>query len=196
MRVILAMISSISCLLITRFCFDFGRIFCAAPASSITSIALSGRWRSLMKRAESSAAAVSADGWYFTPWCASKRDLSPLQDQHGFRDGRLDHVDLLEAARQRVVFLEHAAVFVVGRRADALQLPGRKRRLEQIGCVERSARSRARADQRVDLVDEEDRVRVVDELLQHRLQPLLEIAAIFGARRAARPCRARRRCSS
>ena len=25
------------------FCFDFGRIFCAAPASSITSIALSGR---------------------------------------------------------------------------------------------------------------------------------------------------------
>ena len=30
---------------------DFGRMRCAAPASSITSIALSGRWRSLMKLA-------------------------------------------------------------------------------------------------------------------------------------------------
>jgi len=36
------------CLVMTFFCFDFGRMRCAAPASSITSIALSGRWRSLM----------------------------------------------------------------------------------------------------------------------------------------------------
>jgi hypothetical protein len=51
MRAILAMISSISGLPITFFCLDFGRMRCSAPASSITSIALSGRWRSLMKRA-------------------------------------------------------------------------------------------------------------------------------------------------
>ncbi len=43
MRAILATISSISVLLMTFFCFDFGRIFWAAPASSMTSIALSGR---------------------------------------------------------------------------------------------------------------------------------------------------------
>ncbi|MNR46586.1 hypothetical protein D3C85_1655770 [compost metagenome] len=43
MRAILAMISSISDLLITFFWRDFGRIFCAAPASSMTSMALSGR---------------------------------------------------------------------------------------------------------------------------------------------------------
>ena len=67
MRAILATISSISVLLITFFCLDFGRIFCAAPASSITSIALSGRCRSLMKRAASSAAVVSAAGAYLTP---------------------------------------------------------------------------------------------------------------------------------
>ena len=79
MRAILATISSISVLLITFFCFDFGRIFCAAPASSITSIALSGRWRSLMKRAESSAAVVSAAGAYLTPWCCSKRDFRPFR---------------------------------------------------------------------------------------------------------------------
>ena len=48
MRAILAMISSISGLPITFFCFDLGRMRCSAPASSITSIALSGRWRSLM----------------------------------------------------------------------------------------------------------------------------------------------------
>ena len=43
------------------------------------------------------------------------------------------------------------------------------------------AGGRAGADQRVDLVDEEDRVGVVDQLLEHRLQALLEVAAILGA---------------
>ena len=79
MRAIFATISSISVLLITFFCFERGRIFCAAPASSMTSIALSGRWRSLMNRAESSAAVVSAAGAYLTPWCCSKRDFRPLR---------------------------------------------------------------------------------------------------------------------
>ncbi len=37
-------------------------------------------------------------------------------------------------------------------------------------------------DEGVDLVDEEDRVRILDELLQHRLQALLEVAAVLGAR--------------
>ena len=60
MRAILATISSISCLPITFFCFDFGRMRCAAPASSMTSIALSGKWRSVMYLAESSAALVIA----------------------------------------------------------------------------------------------------------------------------------------
>jgi hypothetical protein len=48
MRAILEMISSISVLPITFFCLALGAMRCAAPASSITSIALSGRWRSLM----------------------------------------------------------------------------------------------------------------------------------------------------
>src|SRR5471032_177228 len=77
MRAILAMMSSISVLPMVFFCFDFGRMRCAAPASSITSMALSGRWRSLMKRAASSAAVDSADDEYFTPWCSSKRDFRP-----------------------------------------------------------------------------------------------------------------------
>jgi hypothetical protein len=47
-RAIFETISSISGLPMTFFCLDFGRMRCSAPASSITSIALSGRCRSLM----------------------------------------------------------------------------------------------------------------------------------------------------
>ena len=79
MRAILATISSISVLPMTFFCLLLGAMRCAAPASSMTSMALSGRWRSLMKRAESSAAEVSAVAVYLTLWCASKRVFSPLR---------------------------------------------------------------------------------------------------------------------
>ena len=107
--------------------------------------------------------------------------LQALQDLDGLGDRRLRHVDLLEAPRQRVVLLEDLPVLVVGRRADALQRAGRQRGLQQVGRVERAARRRAGADDRVDLVDEQDRLRVLGELLQHRLQALLEIAAVFRA---------------
>jgi len=79
MRAILAMISSTSPLPIVFLRRDTGRMRWAAPASSITSIALSGRWRSLMYLADSSAAAVIAPELYLTPWCSSKRDFSPLR---------------------------------------------------------------------------------------------------------------------
>jgi hypothetical protein len=107
--------------------------------------------------------------------------LQPAQDLHRLLDRRLVHVHLLEAPRQRVVLLEDAAEFLVGGRADALERARGERGLEQVGGVQRAARGAARADQRVDLVDEEDRVGVVDQLLQHRLQALLEVAAVLGA---------------
>ncbi len=104
------------------------------------------------------------------------------QDRDRLFDRRLGHVDLLEAPRQRVIFLEHAAVLVVGGRADAFQRPGGERRLEEVRSVQGPARGGAGTDQRVDLVDEKDRIRVVHQLLQHRLQALLEIAAVLGPR--------------
>ena len=107
--------------------------------------------------------------------------LQAAQDGDGFLHRRLGHVDLLETARQGVIFLEYAAVFVVGGRADALQLPGGERGFEQVGRVQGPAGCGARADQRMDFVDEQDRVAIVQQLLQHRFQALLEIAAIFGA---------------
>ena len=48
-----------------------------APASSIRSIALSGRKRSLIYRSESTAAAMIAPSVIRTPWCVSYRSLRP-----------------------------------------------------------------------------------------------------------------------
>jgi hypothetical protein len=107
--------------------------------------------------------------------------LQALEDVDGFLHGRLDHVDLLEATRQGRILLEDAAVLGEGGRADALELAAGERRLEQVRCVQRAARGRARADQRVDLVDEQHRVRLVLERLEHALQALLEVAAVLGA---------------
>ncbi len=79
MRAIFATISSISALPMVFLRLLATRMRWAAPASSITSIALSGRCRSLMYLADSSAAACSAAVAYFTLWCSSKRLLRPLR---------------------------------------------------------------------------------------------------------------------
>ncbi len=64
-------------------------------------------------------------------------------------------------------------------RADAADFAARQRRLQDVGGVERPFR-RAGSDQRVELVDEHDDVRVLGELLHDRLEALFELAAIFG----------------
>ena len=107
--------------------------------------------------------------------------LQAHEDVDGLRHRGLDHVDLLEAARQRVILLEDAAVFLVGGRADAAQLAVGEHRLDEIGGIHDAARRRAGADDGVDLVDEEDGARLLLELADDALQPLLEIAAILGA---------------
>ena len=146
--------------------------------------------------ADSSAAADSADDVYLMPWCSSKRDLQAAQDLHGLLDRRLVDVDLLEAARQRVVLLEDAAVLVERGRADALQLADRQRRLQQVGCVERAARRRTGADEV--WISSMNRMAfgVGAQLLQDGLEALFEVAAVLGAGQQARPCRANRRLAS
>ena len=71
------------------------------------------------------------------------------------------------------------------------QLAAREHRLEQVGGVDR-ALGGARADDRVQLVDEQDDLALgVGDLLEHGLEPVLELAAVLRARRSARRCRAR-----
>ena len=107
--------------------------------------------------------------------------LEPAQDLDRILDRRLVDVDLLEAPDQRAVLLEIVAVFLVGGRSDAADHAARQRRLQQVRGVHRAAAGGAGADHGVDLVDEQDRARLCLELGQHRLQPLLEIAAIARA---------------
>ena len=71
--------------------------------------------------------------------------------------------------------------YSVGRGADALELAARERRLEQVRCIQRTAGSRTRADQRVDLVDEQHGIGLFLERLQNGLETLFEIAAVLGA---------------
>ena len=79
MRAILDTTSSICLTEIVFFRADLGLMFIFAPASSITSMALSGIKRSLMYLSASSAAVLSALSEYLTSWCSSKRLRSPLR---------------------------------------------------------------------------------------------------------------------
>ena len=107
--------------------------------------------------------------------------LEPAQDRDRVLDRRLADEHRLEAPLQRGVLLDILAVFVERGRADAVQLAARERRLEQVDGVHR-AFGLARADQRVHLVDEQDDVALGGlHLVEHGLQPLLELAAIFRA---------------
>ncbi len=107
--------------------------------------------------------------------------LQAAQDLHAVFDVRLVDVDLLEAADQRAVLLEVVAELLVGGGADAAQVARRQRRLQQVRRIHRAAAGRAGADHGVDLVDEQDGALLVLQLAHHRLQPLLEVAAVAGA---------------
>ena len=107
--------------------------------------------------------------------------LQAAQDRDRVLDRRLVDEDRLEAAGKGRVLLDMLAVFVERGRADAMQLAARQRGLQQVGRVHRAIRL-AGADQRVHLVDEQDDVAVGrGDLVEHGLQPLLELAAIFRA---------------
>ena len=88
---------------------------------------------------------------------------------------------LLEAALQRGVLLDVLAVFVQRGRADAVQLAARERGLEHVAGIHR-AFGLAGADHGVQFVDEQDDLAfVLRQVVEHRLQPLLELAAELGA---------------
>ena len=95
--------------------------------------------------------------------------------------GSSDH-DGLEAALERGVGLDVLAVLVERGRADGAQLAARQHRLQQVRGVDR-ALGGAGADDRVQLVDEEDDPALAGlDLAEHGLEPLLELAPVLGAR--------------
>jgi hypothetical protein len=110
------------------FCLLAGSSCTAAPASSITSIALSGRKRSFTCLADRSAAARSGPVRVLHAVVALVVRLQAAQDRVRLLDARLADLDALEAARERAIALEVALVVLVGGGADAAQLARGERR--------------------------------------------------------------------
>jgi hypothetical protein len=107
--------------------------------------------------------------------------LEPAQDRDRVRDRRLPDENGLEAPFERGVLLDVLAVLVECRRADDPQLAAGQHRLEHVGGVDGSLR-RAGADDRVQLVDEDDQLALGRlDLLEHGLQALLELATVLRA---------------
>ncbi len=106
--------------------------------------------------------------------------LEPAQDGDGVLHRGLHHQDGLEAALQGRIFLDVLAVFIDGRGPHAPQGPAGQGRLEHVGGVH-GPFGRPGAHEGMQLVDEQDHLPFGPlDLLQHRLEPVLEFAAVFG----------------
>ena len=88
--------------------------------------------------------------------------------------------DGLETTFERTVFFNRLAKLRRRGCADALNLAARKRRLQNVRRIERTF-SRTRADQRVQLVDENYVLRILNQLAHDLFQALFKLAAIFCA---------------
>ncbi len=107
--------------------------------------------------------------------------VQAAQNGDGVLDARFVHQHFLETPLQRRVLLDVFAVFVQGGRADAVQFAARQRRLEHVAGVHRTL-GLARANHGVQLVHEQDDLAfLLGQVLQHRLQSFLELAAKLGA---------------
>ncbi len=105
----------------------------------------------------------------------------PLQDfKRLFLAGLPDH-DRLETTFECRVLFNVFPVFVRGGGADDLEVAARERGLQDIRGVGGALRG-AGADDRVQLVDEEDDIAGIADLIHGRLDALLKITAVFGPR--------------
>ena len=104
-----------------------------------------------------------------------------VQDGDGVIGRGLVEVDGRETSLEGGVFLDVAAVFVQCGRADDVQFASSEGRFEHVGGVDR-ALGGAGADDRVDLVDEEDDLALaLADLVDNGLEPLLEFAPELGS---------------
>ena len=93
----------------------------------------------------------------------------------------LVHQHRLEPPLQRRILLQVFAVFIKRRRPDAMQLTAGQHRLQHVAGIHGTLRLPG-ADNRVQFVDEQqDAAVTLFDFLQHRLEALLELAAILRA---------------
>src|SRR6267142_4870207 len=106
--------------------------------------------------------------------------LQAAQNRDRVFNRRLTHEHRLEAPLQRRILFDVLAILIERGRPDDVELAPRQRRLEHVRGVHRPF-GFARADERVQLVDEHDVLPFSSgQLLQYRLEPLLEFTAELG----------------
>ena len=108
--------------------------------------------------------------------------LDAAQDGDGVLDRRLLDEHHLEAPLEGLILFEVLLVLVERRRADGTELAPCEGWLENVGRVHR-ALAASGADERVDLIDEQDDLAVgLCDVLHDGLESVLELAAVLGAR--------------
>src|SRR5688572_23356898 len=90
-------------------------------------------------------------------------------------DRRLVERDLLQPSRERAILLDLLEL-LEGRRPDDPEIACRENGLQERREVHRATGHRTRADGRMDLVDEQDRLRPAPQGLDDHLEALFEIA--------------------
>src|SRR5439155_19440236 len=106
--------------------------------------------------------------------------LHTLENTYGFVLARRSDLYGLEAALERTIFLDGLAIFGGSCGADALDFTAGQCRLQDVGRIERPL-GRSGADQRVQFIDENNRVRIIDEFFHDRLQSLFELSTVLGS---------------
>ena len=106
--------------------------------------------------------------------------LDPFENQKSLFDTGLLYVHFGEPSGEGLVFVEEVAILLMGRGADTLELSPGQGRFENIGGIHTAAAGTPRSDQRMDLVDEDDRFRNAFELFDHPFEALFEIPPVFG----------------
>ena len=107
--------------------------------------------------------------------------LQATEDRDRILDGRLGDEYRLEAPRQRSILLDMLAIFVERGRAHAMQFAARQGGLQEVRSVH-CAIGLAGPDERMHFVNEQDNAAGGrGDLVEHGLEALLELAAIFRA---------------
>ena len=96
-------------------------------------------------------------------------------------DAWFRHIYFLETSRKCMIFLENSTILGVRRGPDTANLAVGEDGLDQVAGIHDAAGRRTGADDRMDLVDKQDRTGVFLNLGNNALQALFEIPAVLGA---------------
>ena len=106
-----------------------------------------------------------------------------FHDRDRILDGWLFDKDLLESSLKSMVLLYELGIFIKRCGANDLELILCKKRLHDVSCIHGTAGSIACTYKSVDLIDEEDDVRICNRFVEHILDTLLELTSGAGYHR-------------